>query len=110
MAPATTAFVPTTADRDTLADALQAALPYASVERSTLGGEHRASLQVTVSLDPRDQWSYGILHNSRYAMFSINGGKVEQFSRHHQTAKFRKANANSVEEAISRIMAWKDKN
>jgi hypothetical protein len=111
MATATTAtaFIPTETDRDTLAASLKATFPASSVNRSTLGGEQNASLIVKVSLDPKEEWINGIFHNSRYAMFSIGGGKIEMFS-YSKTVKFRKANASNVEEAISRIRAWKVKN
>ena len=111
MATATTAtaFIPTVADRDTLAASLKATFPASSVERSTLGGEQNASLIVKVSLDPKEEWINGIFHNSRYAMFSIGGGKIEMFS-YSKTVKFRKANASNVEEAISRLRAWNAKN
>jgi len=104
-----TAFIPTEADRDTLAAALKATFPVSFVDRSTLGGEQNASLIVKVSLDPEDEWINGIFHNSRYAMFSVGGGKIEMFS-YSKTAKFRKSNASSIEEAISRLRAWKAKN
>ena len=109
MATATTAFIPTATDRDTLAASLKATFPVSSVNRSTLGGEQNASLIVKVSLDPKEEWINGIFHNSRYAMFSVGGGKIEMFS-YNKTAKFRKANASSVEEAISRLRVWKAKN
>jgi hypothetical protein len=109
MAPATSAFIPTATDRDTLAASLKATFPVSFVNRSTLGGEQNASLIVKVSLDPKEEWINGIFHNSRYAMFSVGGGKIEMFS-YNKTAKFRKANASSVEEAISRLRAWNAKN
>ena len=108
-ATAATAFIPTETDRETLAAALKATFPVSSVVRSTLGGEQNASLIVKVSLDPKAEWINGIFHNSRYAMFSVVGGKIEMFS-HSKTAKFRKSNASSVEEAISRLRAWSAKN
>lgn len=104
-----TAFIPTEADRDTMAAALNATFPASSVQRSTLGGEQNASLIVKVSLDPKEEWINGIFYNSRYAMFSVGGGKIEMFS-YSKTVKFRKSNASSVEEAISRLRAWKAKN
>ena len=104
-----TAFVPTATDRETLAASLAATFPVSSVQRSTLGGDQNASLIVKLSLDTKEEWINGIFHNSRYAMFSIGGGKIEMFS-YSKTVKFRKANANSVEEAISRLRAWKVKN
>jgi hypothetical protein len=104
-----TAFIPTETDRDTLAASLNATFPVSSVVRSTLGGEQNASLIVKVSLDPKEEWINGIFHNSRYAMFSVGGGKIEMFS-YSKTVKFRKANASHIEEAISRLRAWKAKN
>lgn len=104
-------FIPTVADRDTLAASLAATFPASSVQRSTLGGEQHASLHFTVSFDPREEWANGILENSRYAQFTMSAGKIYMISgSYSKIAKFRKANAGSVEEAVIRIRAWKAKN
>ena len=101
-------FIPSTEDETKLIELLSEIFPYYYVERSTLGGEKNASLIVKVSLDPMEQWINGIYHNSRYAMFHIGAGKIEQFSR-SKTEKFRKCNAKSIEEAANKIIAWSSK-
>ncbi len=63
-------------------------LPYVKAYVSSLGGEERSSVMVTVSLDPRDTWTNGILENSRYAKFAFHPGRTpdevrfEHFSGH----------------------------
>jgi hypothetical protein len=101
-------FTPSVQDKDKLVELLEEIFPYYFIERSTLGGEENASLIVKVSLDPKEQWINGIYHNSRYAMFHIGAGKIEQFNR-SETEKFRKCNAKSIEEAANKIIAWNSK-
>jgi hypothetical protein len=101
-------FTPSIQDKDKLVELLNGIFPYYYAERSTLGGEENASLIVKVSLDPNEQWINGIYHNSRYAMFHIGAGKIEQFSR-SKTEKFRKCNADSIEVAANKIIAWSSK-
>ena len=101
-------FIPSVEDREELATLLVQEFPWFSVSRSTLGGEENASLIVKVSLDPKEEWVNGIYHNSRWAMFRIGAGKIEQFSM-SKTEKFRKCNAKTVEEAVNKIIAWRNK-
>ena len=103
-----TMFIPSVEDREELVTLLVQEFPYFNVSRSTLGGEERASIIVKVSLDPKEEWVNGIYHNSRYAMFHIGAGKIEQFNK-SKTEKFRKCNAKSVEEAVNKIITWRDK-
>ena len=100
------AFVPSQADADVLAVALRAVFPWSDVERSTLGGEHRASLMVRVSLDAPEAWANGILHNSRYGMFRIDAAGVEHFARSASLPKMRKAKADGVDAAFVKLQAW----
>ena len=101
-------ITPSVEDKAKLVELLEEIFPHCYVERSTLGGEENASLIVKVSLDPKEEWINGIYHNSRYAMFHIGKGKIEQFSR-SKTEKFRKCNANSIEVAANKIIAWSSK-
>ena len=103
-----TMFIPSVEDKVELVELLEGVFPHYYVERSNLGGEENASLIVKVSLDPPEEWINGIYHNSRYAMFHIGAGKVWLFSQ-SKTEKFRKCNAKSVEEAVNKIIAWRDK-
>lgn len=59
--------------------------PYVRAHVSTLGGEDRASVLVTVSLDPKETWSNGILENSRYAKLAFHSGRSpdEVSFQHH---------------------------
>jgi hypothetical protein len=96
-------------DATRMTEALREVFPYARVLHSTLGGEHRASLMVAVSLEPAAEWTYNIYENSRYARFAMHGGsvkdKLEKFSG-WKTAPFRKATIKSVDDAIARIIKW----
>jgi hypothetical protein len=63
--------------------------PYVSARPSTLGGPENVSIMFTISADPRESWTNGILQNSRYGNFSLDpDGTVEMFSG--SLPKFRK--------------------
>lgn len=89
-------------------------IKFLTVSLSTLGGAHHASLMVTVSLDAKEAWSHSILHNSRYAMFSVESTehKLEQFSGLYLQAKkkFRKCKAETVEQIAEKIKTWAEAN
>lgn len=82
-------------------------IKYIMTDRSTLGGEDKASLFIRISLDERSEWINNIFHNSRYAIFSLNGNKLELIAKHYEMPKFRKAtikneNLLNVAERIAR--------
>lgn len=79
--------------------------PYVAVSTATLAGH--SSLHVRVSLDPRDQWVNGIYHNSRYSMFTIRDGKIEQIAM-YGLAKFRKSKIKSLDDVASKLKKWFD--
>lgn len=82
--------------------------PYVSVGGiSKLGGATRQSFGVTVSLDPKEKWSNGILENSRYAKFMVwmHDSSIEMISG-HGTAKFRKARFKNADDAASKFVKW----
>lgn len=81
-------------------------LPYVAVSTATLAGH--SSLHVRVSLDPKDKWVNGIYHNSRYSMFTIRDGKIEQIARHYDLAKFRKSKFKGFDDAVSKLKKWFD--
>jgi endogenous inhibitor of DNA gyrase (YacG/DUF329 family) len=55
--------------------------PYVNAQVAALGGPENVSVIFTVSADPKESWSNGILENSRYGKFYLhNDGEVEQFS------------------------------
>lgn len=78
-----------------------------STQIMTLGGESRASLIITVSLDARETWNNGILENSRYAKFYLGttDNKLEMISG-HGGAKFRKCSVKTPEELAIKIDSW----
>lgn len=107
--PATaTPFVPTAADVDTLCDQLLGKFPWINVDRSTLGGEERASLFIKVSLDPKETWEYGILENSRWALFGVQRGKLYMVAG-SKVPKFRKVDAKSATNIANKIVTWEQK-
>lgn len=77
--------------------------PFVKGYVATLGGEHRASVLLTVSLDPRESWANGILENSQYGKFSLSyEGKLEHFSG-YGLGKMRMSRASSVTDAGRRL-------
>lgn len=78
--------------------------PYVKVYKSTLGGADRVSILITVSLDPRETWSNGILENSRYfRMHYLMNGSLELFSGGWKMTKFRKTKAKTPDDALAKI-------
>ncbi len=76
-------------------------IPYVSAQVSTLGGKHRPSVMLTVSLDPKETWTNGILENSRYGKIDIrHDGRVELFSG---TLRLRSSRPKSVEHLVSML-------
>lgn len=99
----------TDTDRERLQQSLSAHFPYVAVHRSTLGGEGRASLMVVVSADKKEDWSNGILENSRYCRFHVIDGKVEAFSGGSPRdgwGKMRKSAVKDVGAAAAKIISW----
>jgi hypothetical protein len=79
------------------------AAPFVNVRKSTLGGPAHLTLMLTISIDPREKWSNGILENSRYCHMSIErGGEIEYFSGHGM-GKFRKSRVADIDAAIRKI-------
>lgn len=95
-------------DADTIKQLLRA--EEVSVQFSTLGGAHNASIMILVCLEPRTTWSNGILQNSKYARFALHSreNRVELFSGGLRTLKFRKAQIKTVEDAAAKIQKWID--
>lgn len=80
---------------------------YFDVSYSALGGEDRASIIVRATSQKKEDWSYGILHNAHYAMFSLTyDGKIELFAKHHESPKFRKCKVKSLQDAAGKIIAY----
>lgn len=93
--------------QETLAEMLallRDVFPYVNGYVSTLGGEHNASVLLTVSLDSKERWINGILENSRYAKLHLaTDGTLEKISG-NQTPKLRKSKVKSAEHAARKII------
>jgi hypothetical protein len=77
--------------------------PYVNTTYSTLGGVTNISMMITISLDSKENWSNGILQNSRYAKFHLsNNGRLEMFAG-NTPKKMRRSIVSSMEEAIKKI-------
>ena len=75
--------------------------PYVGASISKLGGPKHVTIMLTISADPKDKWSNGILENSRYGKFSLSmDGTVENFSG-HGLPKFRKRRVKDVAQLLS---------
>lgn len=76
---------------------------------STLGGMHRPTIMLRVSLQSKDEWKNGILENSDYALVSIrHDGVMEMFSG-SMKPKLRKTSISSTHEAIVKLHIWAEK-
>jgi hypothetical protein len=83
--------------------------PYINGYVSTLGGESRSSIMLTVSLQPKEQWKYGIMENSAYAHISIgHDGAMEMFSGCIKP-KLRKTHVSGINEVIIKLHVWAEK-
>lgn len=109
-------FDPETIDLESLKSKINAPFFRASISR--LGGYGRAILMMVVSLDPKEDWAYGILENSKYMRFSLNqNGELDQFTlsihdkstnRIRSIKKFRKTMVGSIDEMIAKINKYVD--
>jgi hypothetical protein len=82
---------------------------YISGYISTLGGMHQPTIMLSVSLQSKDEWKYGIMENSPYAHISIDhDGVMEMFSG-CIIPKLRKTHVSSTQEVISKLHIWGEK-
>lgn len=77
---------------------------YIKYSVSNLGG-HTSNF-VHLSLDDKEQWVNNIYHNSRYAIFSIQDGKMELISKGLGMPKFRKCNAKNEANVAEKIVKY----
>ncbi len=80
--------------------------PYVNAYFSTLGGEDRVSILLTISMEEKSEWSNGILENSKYSKFHLHkNGTVEQITRSHKLRenKFRKIKVKTQQQIIDKI-------
>lgn len=92
-------------DAQKVYDTFKDIVPFMNVQRSTLGGELRASLLITISLDKKETWSNNILENSRYAHFRIGQARIQHFSG-YKTTNMRAAKVINIDKAIEKLMKW----
>lgn len=93
-------------DADVLVTAIHDGVdaPFVKAYKSTLGGEHRVSVLVSISLDPRSEWKNGIYENSRYLKLHIlNSGEIELISTYGLAKKFRKTRFKDIGEVVPKI-------
>ena len=78
--------------------------PYVYIDESSLG--ESSSKFIKISLDAKEDWSYGIYHNSRYAIFCIRDEKMELISKHFNMPKFRKSNVKSDADIMNKLIKY----
>ena len=91
---------------DSIVDKFQTGIqaPYVKAYKSTLGGVQNTSILLTVSLDSKEAWYFGILENSRYfKMHYLNDGVLELFSGGRGLTKFRKTRTKNPDDALAKI-------
>ena len=74
------------------------------VSDSSLGGS--TSTFIHLSLDDKETWTNNIFHNSRYAIFGVQDGKVELISKGLGMPKFRKCNAKNEANVAEKIVKY----
>lgn len=85
--------------------------PVKGVSISTLGGQNRPVMLISLSLDPKESWSNGIYENSRYMRFHFSyDGELYQFTKAHTISdKFRKTRVKTIDEVPAKINAYLQK-
>ena len=86
---------------------LGALLPVATFGVSTLGGDSRPSVGVSLGFDPKASWSNGIFMNSRHAKFMLHwpDRSIEMLTK-NGTDKFRKTRFKTPQEAVNKLEKW----
>lgn len=83
---------------------LQKRFPYSSTKVSTLGGESKATIFFTFSLDKSSTWENGIMQNSRYFIFSVTyKGEVECVSKSVTEINVRKFTIENTDKLLIKI-------
>ena len=86
--------------------------PYVNAGVASLGGPEETAVMFTVSTEPKEEWSNGILENSRYGKFYLdNNGELECHSgsfNHYNEPRmnFRKRNVKNVDQLIQVLNSW----
>ena len=67
----------------------------------------KTGITIHMSLDPKDKWVNNIFHNSRFAIFMIDGsGSCELIGKNTNMPKFRKSQIKSSEHLIERLTKY----
>lgn len=83
---------------------LQKRFPYSSAKVSTLGGENKASIFFTFSLDKSSTWVNSIIQNSRYFIFSVTyKGEVECITKSVKDVNIKKFTIENSEKCLIKI-------
>jgi len=83
---------------------LQKRFPYSTTKTSTLGGENKATIFFTFSLDKSSTWNNGIMQNSRYFIFSVTyKGEVECITKSVNDVNIRKFTIENSEKCLIKI-------
>ena len=100
-------MVHTKEESDAILQGLKEMIPYSNAHVSALGGAERASILLTISFDPREQWKNGYIENSNYCRFHwLHDGTLYNFAgynRNKDAPKFRKCKAAEVAAVLSKI-------
>lgn len=88
---------------------LQKRFPYAVTKVSTLGGESKATIFFTFSLDKSSTWENNIMQNSRYFIFSVtHKGEVECIHNNVDDVKTRKFTDENSDKCLYKITKMLD--
>jgi hypothetical protein len=88
---------------------LEKRFPYVRIKVSTLGGETKATIFFTFSLDKQNAWDNGIMENSRYFIFSITyKGEVECVTSSVKEVATRKFTEENSEKCLTKIIKMLD--
>lgn len=83
---------------------LQKRFPYSTTKTSTLGGESKATIFFTFSLDRSNTWENNIMQNSRYFIFSVTyKGEVECITKSVSEVNVRKFTIENSEKCLIKI-------
>lgn len=81
--------------------------PALGVSISALGGNHRPSVMIVVSFQPKSEWVNGILENSNYGRlsFDMDTHSMSLFTASGVT-KFRKTRFKNEADAVAKLKKW----
>lgn len=83
--------------------------PYAVTKVSTLGGENKATIFFTFSLDKSNTWENNIMQNSRHCIFSVtHKGEVDCVHNNVDDVKTRKFTEENSDKCLYKITKMLD--